>query len=63
MADIKCTHLTAEMARACITCNPYPYTNHGPAIHGSKLEDFLITQANMIEAGILPLGDSNGGGT
>ena len=38
----------------CIKCNPYPYTHLGPAVHGSKLEDYLISEANMIEAGILP---------
>jgi hypothetical protein len=27
---------------------------NGPAIHGSKLEDFLISEANMIEDGLLP---------
>lgn len=31
----------------------FPYTHHGPATYGSKLEDFLITEANMIEDGLL----------
>jgi len=52
--NLKCIHLTAEMARQCITCNPYPYTHLGPPVHGSKLEDYLISEASMIEAGILP---------
>ena len=54
MVDTKCIHLTAEMAQQCLTCNPYPYTHHGPSVHGSKLKDFLISEASMIEAGILP---------
>lgn len=32
----------------------YPYRHHGPAVHGSKLADFLVSEANMIEDGILP---------
>lgn len=31
----------------CITCNPYPYTHHGPAVHGSKLADYLISEARL----------------
>ena len=27
----------------------YPYRHHGPAVHGSKLTDYLISEANMIE--------------
>ena len=27
----------------------YPYRHHGPAVHGSKLADYLISEANMIE--------------
>lgn len=55
MSEPKCIHMTAEMARQCITCNPYPYTHLGPAVHGSKLEDYLISEASMFEAGILPV--------
>lgn len=25
----------------------YPYTHHGPAVYGSKLADYLISEANM----------------
>lgn len=25
----------------------YPYTHHGPAVFGSKMEDFLISEANL----------------
>ena len=25
----------------------YPYRHHGPAVHGSKLADYLISEANM----------------
>jgi hypothetical protein len=32
----------------------YPYRHHGPAIHGSKLVDFLISEHNMREDGLLP---------
>jgi len=45
----KCIHMTAEMARRCPTCNPYPYTHHGLAVHGSKLEDYLISEASLRE--------------
>ncbi|MCA9368547.1 hypothetical protein KC887_09960 [Candidatus Kaiserbacteria bacterium] len=27
----------------------YPYRHHGPAVHGSKLADYLISEANMTE--------------
>ena len=27
----------------------YPYRHHGPSVHGSKLADYLISEANMIE--------------
>ena len=54
MAEPECIHLTAQMARECITCTPYPYTHHGPPVHGSKLQDYLISEASMIENGILP---------
>jgi hypothetical protein len=60
VSDPKCVHLTAQEACQCITCNPYPYTHHGPVVHGSKLEDYLISTANMIEAGILPTTDDQG---
>ena len=43
----KCIHLTAEMARQCVICNPFPYTHLGPPVHGSKLEDYLISEANL----------------
>ena len=26
--------------------NRYPYTHHGPPVHGSKLMDFLISEYN-----------------
>ena len=45
----ECIHLTHGMRRRCLTCNPYPYTHAGPAIHGSKLMDYLLTEARMIE--------------
>jgi hypothetical protein len=45
----KCIHMTAEMARQCLTCNPYPYLHEGPAVHGSKFEDYLISEANLRE--------------
>lgn len=32
----------------------FPYTHHGPAINGDKLTDYLISEANMREAGLLP---------
>lgn len=28
----------------------YPYTHHGPAIHGDKLTDYLVSEANLREA-------------
>lgn len=31
----------------------YPYRHHGPAVYGSKLADYLITEANMREDGLL----------
>lgn len=49
MSDTKCIHLTAEMADKCTTCNPYPYRHHGPAVHGSKLADYLVTEASLRE--------------
>lgn len=33
----------------------FPYTHHGPTVYGSKLADFLVSEASMIEGGILPL--------
>ena len=27
----------------------YPYTHHGPTIHGSKLLDYLISEISLIE--------------
>lgn len=27
----------------------YPYTHHGPAIYGSKLDDYLISEASLRE--------------
>ena len=51
----ECIHLTDQMRRECLTCNPYPYTHAGPAIHGSKLNDYLITEARMLEDGDLEL--------
>ena len=27
----------------------YPYRHHGLAVHGSKLADYLISEANMID--------------
>lgn len=27
----------------------YPYTHHGPAVHGSKLADYLISEAFLRE--------------
>jgi hypothetical protein len=27
----------------------FPYRHHGPAVHGSKLMDYLISEANLIE--------------
>lgn len=44
-----CTHPTADMAKKCLTCNPYPYRHDGPAVHGSKLADYLITEATLRE--------------
>lgn len=32
----------------------YPYRHHGSSVHGSKLEDFLISELNMIEDGVHP---------
>jgi hypothetical protein len=32
----------------------YPYTHHGPPVYGDKLTDFLISEANMIEDGLIP---------
>lgn len=34
--------------------NRYPYRHHGPAVYGSKVADYLISEANMIKAGLLP---------
>ncbi len=31
----------------------YPYRHHGPAVHGSKLADFLVSEANMIDDGLI----------
>jgi len=33
----------------------YPYRHHGPSVHGSKLIDYLVSEANMIEDGLLPI--------
>jgi hypothetical protein len=35
----------------CPRCNPcrYPYTHHGPAVYGSKLADYLISEAHLRE--------------
>ena len=30
----------------------YPYTHHGPPVHGSKLEDYLISEISLIENGL-----------
>ena len=27
----------------------YPYTHHGPAVYGSKLADYLISEAHLQE--------------
>jgi len=32
----------------------YPYRHKGPPVHGSKLIDFLVSEANMIDDGLLP---------
>ncbi|WP_299663907.1 hypothetical protein [uncultured Ruegeria sp.] len=32
----------------------YPYTHHGPAVHGDKLTDFYVSEANMKEDGLIP---------
>ncbi len=29
--------------------NRYPYRHHGPPVHGSKLEDYLISEASLRE--------------
>ena len=31
----------------------YPYTHHGPAVYGDKLTDYLISEANLIEDGVI----------
>lgn len=41
----------------------FPYTHHGPTVYGSKLADYLVTEASMIEDGMLskPVAATNEG--
>lgn len=41
--------MTADMAKRCPNCNPYPYRHDGPPVHRSKLADFLVSEANLRE--------------
>jgi hypothetical protein len=36
----------------------FPYRHAGPPVYGSKFVDYLITEANMRENGLLPEDDS-----
>lgn len=47
----RCGVMVAVMAER------YPYRHHGPAVHGSKLADFLVSEAHMREDGLLPPDD------
>ena len=42
MAEYDGKNLVSESGR-------YPYRHHGPAVHGSKLADYLISEANLRE--------------
>ena len=37
-----------------MTKDRYPYRHEGPAVHGSKLTDFLVSLLHMVEDGLVP---------
>ena len=41
-------HLISTAKEACDIVR-YPYTHHGPPVFGSKLEDYLISEAHLRE--------------
>lgn len=42
----KCTRHKGEACQ-CERC--YPYTHHGPTVHGSKLADYLVSEMSLRE--------------
>lgn len=38
-----------RQAQQAATRDRYPYRHHGPSVHGSKLADYLISEANLRE--------------
>jgi len=36
-------------APECVCRSRYPYTHHGPAIHGSKLADYMLSEHSLRE--------------
>ena len=50
MSDLPCP-CGLKMIDKC-DCR-YPYRHHGPAVHGSKLADYLVSEIALLEDGLL----------